>query len=663
MMLAGALSPWGSATIPGPFGGNSHDTPFESSPRAHSTSCATPSSDSVCQAWAASPPVGQPENLSAGWTQIFTPSSPPPRGGEDVAYDSRDGYILLFGGGTDTHPPNGLVCLNDTWSYHAGVWTNLSIVGPPAGCGSAMAYDPAIGSVVLVGGYTREAGRYAWRNATWEYSSGAWTRLGVQSPPAEATADLAYDPSTGTLLLYGGESPDGAILNETWVFGSGTWTELTGAKPPGVWQPSMAFDLPAGTMVLSGGMCNAGPSDCRPQSTWLFGSGGWTESNGSGPSYRMDSAAAYDPEIGSVLLFGGEALSGIAAVLGDTWVYSGGVWESLSVPGPPARAGAGTTFDPQDGYLVLFGGGNWTQNFNDTWKFAPPASHLLLSIQAQPPAVCSPSAPGCAAETVTATLILSVAVVSSVALTPEPSAVQYGPYAWIGLPTLVFVPAAGIGVETAEPVTSSCANAGRSLACPVPQLVPQPNGGLTVTAPWNSSAVYDMLDVGDSWSIALSVFVENITDGEALADACTASACPTAGSLLSIGEFSSVELTPNGGGSTVADSFGPAFLDVLPPTASSTPPSVTPPSAPPPIGNPVPVPASPVSLPHTGVPVATVVPSGGAGVSAPAVVSGLLVSILVSAGVRIQARGQRVAVPVRAGRTERTPRGVKRCRD
>lgn len=77
---------------------------------------------------------------------------------------------------------------------------------------------------------------------------------------------------------------------------------------------------------------------------------------------------AYDPTMGVVILFGG--WNG-TDVFNDTWEYKAGAWTELHpahAPGPVW--GASMVWDPTDGYLLLFGGWNFTNgNSNLTWKF------------------------------------------------------------------------------------------------------------------------------------------------------------------------------------------------------------------------------------------------------------------------------------------------------
>ena len=68
---------------------------------------------------------------------------------------------------------------------------------------------------------------------------------------------MAYDPATGTVVLFGGTG-HGALLGDTWTWNGTTWTQQTPAtSPPARESASMAYDAATGTVVLFGGDCTA----------------------------------------------------------------------------------------------------------------------------------------------------------------------------------------------------------------------------------------------------------------------------------------------------------------------------------------------------------------------------------------------------------------------
>ena len=82
---------------------------------------------------------------------------------------------------------------------------------------------------------------------------------------------------------------------------------------------------------------------------------------------RTGAAAAYDPTLGAIVMFGGY---GTAGALNDTWLWRNGAWAALPFQtGPSARGGAGLAWDGSE--LLLFGGDTELCSdkvLADTWR-------------------------------------------------------------------------------------------------------------------------------------------------------------------------------------------------------------------------------------------------------------------------------------------------------
>jgi hypothetical protein len=125
-----------------------------------------------------------------------------------------------------------------------------------------MAYDPAMGDMVLFGG----DGNSGYMGDTWTFNGKTWTQLSLAtSPSARGWAPMAYDPATGDMVLFGGY--DGSFnLVDTWTFNGKTWTQLSPAISPSTRDgASMAYDPAMGDMVLFGGYDSSYLSD-----TWTY---------------------------------------------------------------------------------------------------------------------------------------------------------------------------------------------------------------------------------------------------------------------------------------------------------------------------------------------------------------------------------------------------------
>lgn len=225
-----------------------------------------------------------------------------------VTYDPALGAVLTYGGGVCEFNPIGGPCSAtlaeyDTWTFHAGTWTELSTTntpGPGAGHGpGALAYDEGDGQALLVSG-----------TQTWAFSAGDWTNLTNASQPPDLPFVLSSDSTTGGVLWLAGGC--------TWQFLHGSWSNLTGSLRvvPTFTSPPMLTDDPAvGGALLFGGATN---------DTWGYSGEGWTnltEPSGS-PTARTGSGATYDPSASGLLLWGGFATQAAEeSTLNDTWYF------------------------------------------------------------------------------------------------------------------------------------------------------------------------------------------------------------------------------------------------------------------------------------------------------------------------------------------------------
>jgi Bacterial Ig-like domain (group 1) len=97
------------------------------------------------------------------WTLAPTANAPAARFGFAMAYDSVRKKTVLFGGRARA----GISLLNDTWEYDGSDWTKQTTpVSPPPLRNHAMAFDSKRGVTVLFGG---ETDGQTYVNETWEY--------------------------------------------------------------------------------------------------------------------------------------------------------------------------------------------------------------------------------------------------------------------------------------------------------------------------------------------------------------------------------------------------------------------------------------------------------------------------------------------------------------
>ena len=81
-------------------------------------------------------------------------------------------------------------------------WTETTPAGSPAGRGThGMAFDPTTGTTVMFGGDTLGFPTGA-SNQTWSYDGNSWTQLAPASaPPASAGIRMVYDFNRGVFVI------------------------------------------------------------------------------------------------------------------------------------------------------------------------------------------------------------------------------------------------------------------------------------------------------------------------------------------------------------------------------------------------------------------------------------------------------------------------------
>ena len=332
------------------------------------------------------------EYTNGEWNELASGQPPSVRQGAAMTYDAADGYVLLFGGAScpcsDFYQPGP----GDTWEFRDGNWTELfpsSSPGPRID--ASMAYDAALGTVILFGGVTDDWNSFFcsyygvdcyWYNLddTWQFSAGQWTQLAPSAAPSPREgAGLVYDSALGALVLYGGCSGApascGTWYSDTWEYTDGDWSNITGhSSPPARAYPGLTYDATTGTVLMFGGNASSGPL----ADTWELNGTAWkVVAEPSSPTARWGPDLVYDPVGGDVLLFGG---AGRTLLLNDTWSWQAGLWTNLSsqlVQSPPPRFDGPAIFDPDVGYAMIFGGQGASGELNDTWAWVlTPSLHV-----------------------------------------------------------------------------------------------------------------------------------------------------------------------------------------------------------------------------------------------------------------------------------------------
>lgn len=156
------------------------------------------------------------------WTRIVG-SGPPPREAHAMSYDVRRDRVVVFGGiaGAATAGARPSM-LGDTWEFDGRKWEQRVVQGPSPRASPGVAYDTKRGLTILFGGM----GSSGLLSDTWSWDGRTWTRLAESGPEARAMGYLAYDPHRDRVVLFGGRRagwPNGDA-NDTWEWDGTRWS-------------------------------------------------------------------------------------------------------------------------------------------------------------------------------------------------------------------------------------------------------------------------------------------------------------------------------------------------------------------------------------------------------------------------------------------------------
>jgi hypothetical protein len=157
------------------------------------------------------------------WTRVAT-EGPTGRAATAMVYDGKRRHVVLFGGvgrpaGSERRQPS----FADTWVWDGTTWKKVAEGGPPARNRHAMAFDSRSGVVLLYGGGA-DGVQFA---DMWRWDGRTWTAIPLtgRTPGPRELHSMAYDPARGRTVLYGGNSA-GKVLHDTWEWDGERWSQL-----------------------------------------------------------------------------------------------------------------------------------------------------------------------------------------------------------------------------------------------------------------------------------------------------------------------------------------------------------------------------------------------------------------------------------------------------
>ena len=261
--------------------------------------------------------------------------------------------VLMFGGAGANE-----IFFGDLWSFSNDKWKKLSDSGPAPRVKFAFAYDVKRKVAVLFSG----GGAEGTLNDTWEWNGHSWKKFEGKGPSGRVHGMMGFDPQSNRIILTGGFS-DGK-LNDTWAFDGKSWTELVNA--------GIVNDVPHGMFYddnqrlnLVAGKVEQGETSMN-NTWWILNKDVWEPSHQfvstSSGSLQAISAAANN----GIVVFDGDDIQNEVAM---TMLYSNGKWDRKHLKGPSPRVGTSMVYDPTAGGVLLFGGSDRKNSFNDVWIF------------------------------------------------------------------------------------------------------------------------------------------------------------------------------------------------------------------------------------------------------------------------------------------------------
>ncbi|MGB3969729.1 MAG: kelch repeat-containing protein [Planctomycetota bacterium] len=236
----------------------------------------------------------------ANWGQRFPATVPPARQSHAMAYDAVRQRVVMFGGISASFQR-----LADTWEYDGMNWqARVTAAVPPARDSHRLVFDTGRARTILFGGGTF-AGSVVCFADTWEYDGTNWNLVATPAAPAARQGHgMAYDLHRGRTLVFAGHTAAGAFLQDSWEYDGTTWTQppAFSAPPPGRSRTALTYDTARGSVLMFGGGLPFGALG----DTWRFeppGTASWAVLGsgcaGSAGVPRLDPGPAVVPTLGS----------------------------------------------------------------------------------------------------------------------------------------------------------------------------------------------------------------------------------------------------------------------------------------------------------------------------------------------------------------------------
>lgn len=345
------------------------------------------------------------------WTPRSTAAvSPPWNVNGRVVHDPATGAILSL----TSFPPGTPLQI---WAFDGSAWQQrVTATQPPPLEWFAVGRDPLTNHLLVHGGYESINGQAVSRDQLWAYDGVDWHVVNQGAAPAARYAHaMANDPTTGRLLLYGGNTfAQGEVYfyGDLWAWNGLGWTKLLDQQAPALtgapsqpYTAAVAFDRRLQQIVgwpidaqgstqtfdgavwrqwPCGGTCPQAPAylalheplsmpmALASNGALLWDGVAWSPLTApTGGPVPMPTDAAIASDGTRLLLFGG-MVNG--SPTNATWAWDLGGWTRLFPPtSPPPMAGHRMASVPRHGGILLVNdSATWSWDGN-TWQFRGPA--------------------------------------------------------------------------------------------------------------------------------------------------------------------------------------------------------------------------------------------------------------------------------------------------
>lgn len=290
-------------------------------------------------------------------TQTPLPQITPPHSLAQMAYDSRSGAIVLFGGVVPEGAP--AAASEATWVWAGAGWHEVRTASAPdnttRNSGSTLTYDSTHDQIIFFEYVSLGAG--AFMPQTWTFDGSNWTRHAVSPGAPPLTALLADDPAGGGVLAFGGITgytnggKQPVYSTVTWRWDGAHWTQLRPAASPA------AADAQFAAMTTDTDSRQVALVNQRTGEVWTWNGTTWAAHQPTvAPPARDSAVLVFDGKSQSLVLVNGY-VDTTGHPMGDMWQWKGSAWSPLSVTGTPTSIESESViYDAQMQALVAYVG-------------------------------------------------------------------------------------------------------------------------------------------------------------------------------------------------------------------------------------------------------------------------------------------------------------------